>query len=102
MASLNLADMMSRTSPMAEKKKTKWIQGAVKHPGRETRRAKEHGVSVHQQLETDSHSSNRSLRAAGNLGLRFEGHKGGIQGKEPHKKSRRKTLYDHPRSASRG
>lgn len=49
-----------------------WIKGAVKHPGRETERAKEHGVSVHQQLVADSHSKDKSLRAAGNLGLRFE------------------------------
>lgn len=75
---------------MAEKKKKKWIQGAVKHKGRETRRAKEHGVSVHQQLETDSHSSNASLRAAGNLGLRFEKGMG-------HKK-KKNPMYDHPRS----
>ena len=46
--------------------------GAVKRPGREKRRAKEHGISVHAQLERDSHSSNRSLRGAGLLGLRFE------------------------------
>lgn len=75
---------------MAEKKKKKWIKGAVKHPGRETRRAKEHGVSVHQQLETDSHSSNSSLRAAGNLGLRFEG--------MHHGKKKKNPMYDHPRS----
>ena len=59
-------------------KKKKWIKSAIKHPGRETRRAEEHGISVHQQLERDANSSDRSLDAAGNLGLRFEkgiGHK---------------------------
>jgi len=79
-----------------EKKKKKWIKKAVKHPGRETERAREHGVSVHQQLETDSHSSDPSLRAAGNLGLRFEG--------MAHKKKAKhhSKLYDHPRSRHHG
>jgi len=52
-----------------------WIAKGIKHPGIEKRRAKEHGVSTHEQLETDSHSSNPTLRARGALGLRFE--KGG-------------------------
>ena len=50
---------------------THWIKGAVKRPGREKRRAAEHGISVHEQLERDSHSSDPSLRGAGKLGLRF-------------------------------
>lgn len=49
----------------------KWIQGAIKHPGKEKNRAKEHGVSTHQQMVADSHSDNPSLRGAGNLGLRL-------------------------------
>jgi len=49
----------------------KWIAGAIKHPGREKKRAKEHGVSTHQQMVSDSHSSDSSLRSAGNLGLRL-------------------------------
>jgi hypothetical protein len=49
----------------------KWIAKAIRHPGRETARAKENGVSVHQQMETDSHSKNKSLAAAGRLGLRL-------------------------------
>lgn len=48
-----------------------WIQKAVKHPGREKERAKEHGVSTHEQMERDAHSSNPSLERAGNLGLRL-------------------------------
>jgi hypothetical protein len=51
--------------------KKHWIQGAIKHPGKEKRRAKEHGVSTHQQMVEDSHSDNPSLRSAGNLGLRL-------------------------------
>lgn len=50
---------------------SKWIKGAIKHPGRETKRAAEHGISVHEQLVKDSHSKNKSLRGAGNLGLRL-------------------------------
>lgn len=49
----------------------KFIQKAIKHPGRETKRAKEHGVSVHEQMVKDSHSPNKSLRGAGALGLRL-------------------------------
>lgn len=41
----------------------------IKHPGIEEKRAKEHGISVHEQLERDAHSSNKTLRARGNLGL---------------------------------
>jgi hypothetical protein len=49
-----------------------WESGAVKRPGREKRRAKEHGVSLHEQLERDAHSKDASLRGAGQLGLRFQ------------------------------
>lgn len=50
-----------------------WISKAIKHPGIEKERAKESGVSTHEQLERDSHSSNPTLRGRGTLGLRFEG-----------------------------
>lgn len=49
-----------------------WIKKAVTHKSVEIARAKAHGVTTHQQLETDSHSSNPTLRGRGNLGLRFE------------------------------
>lgn len=49
------------------------IKKAIKHPGREKRRAAANGVSVHQQMERDAHSKNRSLRGAGELGLRLTG-----------------------------
>lgn len=87
MAALTMADMMSRTRLMAKKKG--WIKKAISHPGRETKRAKEHGISVHGQMAKDSHSPDKSLRAAGNLGLRLTGSK-------PLKK--RSPLHDHPRS----
>ena len=48
-----------------------FIKKAIKRPGRMKRLAKREGISVHQAEERASHSSSRSLRAAGNLGLRF-------------------------------
>jgi hypothetical protein len=58
-----------------------FIKAAIKHPGREKRRAAKNGISVHQQLERDSHSKDPSLRGAGNLGLRLEQmrHRGGAR-----------------------
>lgn len=52
-----------------------FIKKAIKHPGIEIERAKEHGISTHEQLERDAHSDNPTLERRGNLGLRFE--KGG-------------------------
>jgi hypothetical protein len=52
-----------------------FIKGAIKHPGIEIKRAKEHGISTHEQLEHDAHSDNPTLERRGELGLRFE--KGG-------------------------
>jgi hypothetical protein len=51
----------------------KWIAKAIKHPGRETARAKANGVSTHAQMEKDSHSKDKSVRGAGQLGLRLAG-----------------------------
>ena len=50
---------------------TKFIQKAIKHPGREKERAARNGVSTHEQMEKDSHSSDPSVRGAGKLGLRL-------------------------------
>lgn len=44
----------------------------IKHPGIEKAKAKRNGVSTHEQLEKDSHSSNAKVRDRGNLGLMFE------------------------------
>ena len=75
-----------------------WISKSIKHPVVEKQRAKEHGISTHEQLEKDAHSSNPTLRGRGNLGLRFEkggdlhrGKKKGWKGKKP--PSRREALY---------
>lgn len=73
-------------------KKSHWISKAVRHPGRETERAKRNGISVHEQLERDSHSKDPSLRGAGNLGLRFEK---GIGHKHKSAGDRMKGRYGH-------
>ena len=49
----------------------KFIQHAIKHPGRMTELAHRHGVSLGQEIAHDKHSSDPSLRAAANLGARF-------------------------------
>ncbi len=41
----------------------------IKHPGVEIEKAKRNGISTHEQLVRDSHSSDKSTRAKGNLGL---------------------------------
>lgn len=51
----------------------KFIKKAIKHPGREKKRAAASGRSVHDQMVHDSHSPNKSLAAAGRLGLRLTG-----------------------------
>jgi len=51
--------------------KRKWIGGAIKHKGRMKRLAAREGISVHEAEVRASHSSNKSLAAAGRLGLRL-------------------------------
>ncbi|CAB4132168.1 hypothetical protein UFOVP134_51 [uncultured Caudovirales phage] len=41
----------------------------IKHPGVEIAKAKRNGISTHEQLVRDSHSSDAKTRARGNLGL---------------------------------
>ena len=48
-----------------------WIKRAISHKGRMNRGAARSGMSVHAYEEKASHSSNKSLAAAGRLGLRF-------------------------------
>lgn len=60
-------------TPVPMKKGGHFIQGAIKHKGRETERAHASGRSVHEQMEHDSHSKDPSLRSAANLGLRMTG-----------------------------
>lgn len=49
----------------------KWLQGAIKRPGKLTAEAQASGRSKLQQAEVDSHSSNPSKRARGVLGIRL-------------------------------
>jgi hypothetical protein len=51
--------------------KNRWIQGAVKRPGKLTAEAKASGRSKLQQAEVDAHSSNPSKRGRGLLGERL-------------------------------
>lgn len=51
--------------------KKRWIQGAVKRPGKLTAEAQASGRSKLQQAEVDSHSSDPSTRGRGLLGKRF-------------------------------
>ncbi|HEX4043268.1 MAG TPA: hypothetical protein VHY10_16340 [Xanthobacteraceae bacterium] len=77
---------------------THFIQKAIKHPGIEKKRAAEHGISTHEQLERDAKSDNPTLRGRGELGLRFE--KGGDlhHGSKPEKP---KSKTNAERAASR-
>ncbi len=57
---------------MAEaKKKHRWMQGAIKHPGSLDAAADRHGVSHLQEAQRESHSSNPHTRARGVLGKRL-------------------------------
>lgn len=49
-----------------------WLRGAISHPGIEKEKASRNGVSTHEQLEKDSHSSSPKIRGRGLLGLRFQ------------------------------
>ena len=59
---------------MAHKfKKGGW--NPVKKPGSETKRAEEHGRSLHQQAEVDSHSPDKRIRGKGIFALNAQEHK---------------------------
>jgi hypothetical protein len=49
----------------------RFIQSAIKNPGRMKRGAARAGMGLHEYEEKQSHSSDPSLRSAANLGLRF-------------------------------
>lgn len=63
----------------------------VKHPGSETKRAHEHGRSLHAQAEVDSHSPDKRIRGKGIFALNAQ--RGAFKHKaEGHSKARiRKT-----------
>jgi nucleoid DNA-binding protein len=47
----------------------------IKKPGSETKRAEEHGKSLHEQAEEDSHSSDKRIRGKGTFALNAQSHK---------------------------
>ena len=49
------------------------IKKAIKHPGKEKRRAAAAGRSTHEQMVVDSHSGDPSTAAAGRMGLMLSG-----------------------------
>ena len=49
----------------------RFLGSAIKRPGRMKQGAARAGMSLHAYEEKQSHSSDPSLRAAANLGLRF-------------------------------
>ncbi len=71
---------------------SKWISGAISHPGAEKAAAKRHGLTTKQEAERESHSSNQKIRSRGNLAKRFLGtaKKGNI--KKGKKKTARKRV----------
>lgn len=49
-----------------------FLKHAIKHPGRMKEGAARAGMGLHEYMEKESHSIDPSLRAAANLGLRFQ------------------------------
>jgi len=47
----------------------------IKHPGSETKRAEEHGRSLHEQAEVDAKSPNKHIRGKGQFALNAQAHK---------------------------
>ena len=79
---------------MATKHRHKFPRGEwnpVKQPGSETRRAQEHGRSLHEQEVVDSHSPDKKIRGKGVFGLNA------ARGKFKHS-GKRKSTRRHSRS----
>ena len=96
MASLTLADMTSRTRPMADKKKH-WVKKKDFHPGGEKGKLhRELGVAEGEKIPADKlaaaeKSKNPEVKRDAIRAKTMEGwHHGGKKKKSP--------LYDHPRS----
>jgi hypothetical protein len=86
---LTLADLTSRTSPVAEKKK-KWIQSATKNSHGQFRRKAEAAGESTKEFAIEHKSSGGTLGKQANLALNLMGASGAI--KKPKHKSK---LYDH-------
>ena len=62
---------MADLKELAGKKKKRWLQGAVSHPGALTEAAKRNGRTKLQEAEVESHSSDPHIRGRGLLGKRL-------------------------------
>ena len=56
---------------MAKKRKNKWIQGAIKHPGAEREAARKAGMTTHAYMEKHKNDPGKA-GARARLGLRLE------------------------------
>jgi len=70
--------------------------GVIKHPGSETKRAEEHGRSLHEQAEVDSKSPDKHIRGKGQFALNAQVHK---IGKKPSRKSAKVRARTRKRTA---
>lgn len=66
-----MANKWSGPRQRTSEKRSKWLGGAIKHPGRLTAEAEKSGRSKLQQAEHDSHSDNPHVRGRGLLGIRL-------------------------------
>ena len=86
---------------MARKKKGtlfgKNPKSVIKHPGSETRRAKENGRSLHEQAEIDSHSPDKHIRGKGNFAIAAQSGKLSKAKKRDKRMGKKKALALHDR-----
>jgi hypothetical protein len=91
MPSLTLADLSTRTAPMAEKKKKKWIQKAVSGAHGQFRKKAEAAGETTKEFAREHKDSGGTLGKQANLALNLMGASGAIKKPKKHKSK----LYDH-------
>ena len=69
----------------------------IKHPGSETKRAEEHGRSLHEQAEVDSHSPDKHIRGKGTFALAAQRGSLNKAKKLKHRVGKKKALEIHKR-----
>lgn len=72
-------------------------KSVIKHPGSETKRAKEHGRSLHEQAEIDSHSPDKHIRGKGTFALAAQSGKLSKAKKRDHRIGKKKARSLHER-----
>lgn len=72
----------------------------VKHPGSETKRAEEHGRSLHEQAEIDSHSPDKHIRGKGTFALAAQRGSLNRAKKLDHRVGKKRALKIHNRKKS--